>query len=49
MYNYFNVRAIFLPAAFSGAVFLREDISVKESRGQPKSGALKQATCKGNF
>ena len=23
--------------------------SVKESRGQPKSGALKQATCKGNF
>ena len=24
-------------------------ISVKESRGQPKSGALKQATCKGNF
>lgn len=24
-------------------------VSVKESRGQPKSGALKQATCKGNF
>lgn len=23
--------------------------SVKESRGQPQSGALKQATCKGNF
>ena len=23
--------------------------SVKESRGQPKSGAPKQATCKGNF
>ena len=23
--------------------------SVKESRGQPKRGALKQATCKGNF
>ena len=27
----------------------KEGISVKESRGQPKSGALKQATCKGNF
>ena len=26
-----------------------EEISVKESRGQPQSGALKQATCKGNF
>ena len=26
-----------------------EDNSVKESRGQPNSGALKQATCKGNF
>ena len=24
-------------------------LSVKESRGQPQSGALKQATCKGNF
>ena len=23
--------------------------SVKESRGQPKSDALKQVTCKGNF
>ena len=27
----------------------RGGVSVKESRGQPKSGALKQATCKGNF
>ncbi len=26
-----------------------EEISVKESRGQPKSDALKQVTCKGNF
>ena len=26
-----------------------EEDSVKESRGQPKSGALKQATCKGNL
>ncbi len=25
------------------------EISVKESRGQPKSDALKQVTCKGNF
>lgn len=25
------------------------DNSVKESRGQPKSDALKQVTCKGNF
>lgn len=25
------------------------ELSVKESRGQPQSGALKQATCKGNF
>lgn len=24
-------------------------VSVKESRGQPKSDALKQVTCKGNF
>ena len=28
---------------------LYKEYSVKESRGQPKSGALKQATCKGNF
>lgn len=26
-----------------------KEISVKESRGQPKSDALKQVTCKGNF
>ena len=28
---------------------IMKEYSVKESRGQPKSGALKQATCKGNF
>lgn len=28
--------------------YIIED-SVKESRGQPKSDALKQVTCKGNF
>jgi len=28
---------------------VERESSVKESRGQPQSGALKQATCKGNF
>ena len=30
-------------------LMMKRTNSVKESRGQPKSGALKQATCKGNF
>ena len=35
-------------AGYYSLIIVKEN-SVKESRGQPKSGALKQATCKGNF
>ena len=41
---------ILMILSYFGCGLLKLDgVSVKESRGQPKSGALKQATCKGNF